>query len=258
MILRKDKGIELILPRYDGNGNTFLIWDLGVFDIIEDERAFWARKLCQGYPGFKTDGLIFLRQIRQDYWEWDFRNSDGSQATFCGNAARVVAAYVGGNVQLQTAIGTVSVGWEPDKKRYFAQWSWHDGAHFISEPLCALNTGTPHWVVPGFPSREKALEVRSQDSVFQGQTNVTFVRYKGKGHIQSVTFEKGVEDFTLSCGTGAVAASWYARHFWHPDVSTWKVTTGAGPLFVDFSANQQVKLSGAVNFHFEIKIRDSW
>lgn len=212
-------------------GNDFLILDATDTPWRErNARAQWVVRWCDRHEGLGADGAVFLEPSNtadMDF-SWDFFNSDGSPAEMCGNAARAVAAYwyskvarrdfrfltpagpVGARVISAQAIEvTLSpVGYEawdlevppPSGGRTEIRYQF-------------VHTGVPHAVVAVSDLsdrdqlRKLALPIKAAPRFRDTGTNVTFVRPLGPGTVESVTFERGVEDFTRSCGTGAVAAA---------------------------------------------------
>ncbi|MCX7674502.1 MAG: diaminopimelate epimerase [Bdellovibrionaceae bacterium] len=234
--------------RYSANGNTFFLCDLQRLPIDESLRAEITQRLCQSWVGFRTDGVVFLRPLRQGEWEWDFRNADGSIAEMCGNAARVVAAHLGVGGRLKTLAGWVDfspikddeyeVNWLLDSKRTGSH-QWDEVFDFQGHPVPydLVQSGVPHAVVEMDPWPELARELRQKVGGARG-CNVTFVEMNHPGELQAVSFERGVEDFTLSCGTGAVAAALWAREL-HPDLQNFEVSMPGGGFKIRFTAERE-------------------
>ena len=189
--------------------------------------AALARRLCDRRRGIGADGLLVLtrrgRRVRLDYW-----NADGS-AAFCGNGSRCGALWAaargwvkGRRFTLDTARGPLEVNLtgrgraevtmpSPENLRLDLRLKTSAGArtvHFI-------DTGVPHAVVfvPDVETIDvKTLgrELRFHKAFGKDGANVDFVSARG-GALRLRTYERGVEDETLACGTGIVAAAAVAR-----------------------------------------------
>lgn len=243
-------------------GNDFLLVNL----LTVEQKQSWAtdfgpyprtelvRQWCDRHNGIGADGMVFLEADPELDFAWDFYNSDGSTAEMCGNATRAVSLYMqqllGKNsLRFRTRVGVIiaevqasglidaqlpAVGEHLEKQDF----------KFKGVPVFYdfVRAGVPHCVirVPNFNSkvemREQALVVKSLEPFEAEGTNVTFIRDVAPFEIDSITFERGVEDFTLSCGTGAVAAA-YAVLKGKQDQAV-KVNVPGGQLTVIWKENK--------------------
>lgn len=220
--------------KVSATGNDFLLVDLRSAPIAriwksewaKKPRAHWVKEWCHRQEGIGADGMVFLEKNKEADFAWDFYNSDGSGAEMCGNAARAVSFYVSQTSKLKkfgfkTRVGIVEakVKSQSDiqvRLPEILEEKWIQPLEFKGAQMSYdfVRAGVPHAVirVPNMNERAKlreiAFAIKSQPQFLQAGTNVTFVREINKASIQSVTFERGVEDFTLSCGTGAVAAAY--------------------------------------------------
>jgi len=216
--------VEFRLIKATATGNDFLIADL--LDTAESTlwnkefggrpRADWVKTWCDRYTGLGADGVVILEPAAGLDFAWDFYNSDGSAAEMCGNAARAVSLYVArktGRRQLKfrTRAGEITavVHNSDDVEIHLPKIKGHEfGGEFDF-----VMAGVPHAVVKcGDLSDEtaltkRALEIRRLEKFKRDGTNVTFLKTINDEHIQTKTFERGVDGFTRSCGTGAVAAA---------------------------------------------------
>jgi len=250
--------------RFNASGNTFILCDLDLQPFDETDRPELVKKLCNEFVGFRSDGFIFLKKINAQEVEWDFYNSDGSSAEMCGNATRAVACYlqVQSPVILKTSIGNIEIG-QSNQNQYYARWKilaeavWEQEFNYQGHLIAYdyLNTGVPHAVVEMNPHLELAKKLRS----FQGHSsegmNVTFIESKFPGEVTAVTFERGVEDFTLACGTGAVAAAIWSKEL-SPELKSHEVEMPGGILEVTFLENEVIELTGPaqLDFKFEVEL----
>ena len=252
--------------RYSANGNTFFLCDLQTFPIDASFRSELTQRLCQSWVNFRTDGVIFLMPLRQGEWEWDFRNADGSSAEMCGNAARAVAAYAGESGRLKTLAGWIDfapidenlfeVSWLLES-RYKDLQQWDEIFLFKESPIPydLVHSGVPHAIIEMDPWPELAQKVRHQIGGTRG-CNVTFVEMNHPGELQAVSFERGVEDFTLSCGTGAVAAALWAQEL-HPELQNFEVAMPGGRFNVRFTSEkggQRVFLNAPCYKDFKLEV----
>jgi diaminopimelate epimerase len=220
------------LIKASATGNDFLFVDLidqsGPALFPAAGRPTWVRAWCDRHQGIGADGVAFLERAASPGLDfaWDFYNSDGSPAEMCGNASRAVALHRSlksgrSEIAFQTKSGEVrarvnsaddiEVALAPVAESAWNQWSGDDGPSRLSFDF--VRAGVPHAVlrVPDIGDRESlralAAEVKRDRRFHPHGTNVTFVHPVSSTILDSVTFERGVEDFTLSCGTGAVAAA---------------------------------------------------
>lgn len=217
---------KIIFHKLHGAGNDFIIFNPEF--SVRNKKSF-VKKLCQRSLGVGADGVVFLYKKRggQNLYRWDFFNKDGSSAEACMNASRCVVYFVSqvlkksGVVRFETAAGLMAG--EVQKKGVELELL-NISEEILREkkevPLknkkrvsgVFLDTGVPHFVVTvseWAPEkwREMAAEIQKYKKFFPKETNVTFVQKKKSPHLRAVSFERGVRDYTLACGTGAVAAA---------------------------------------------------
>ena len=242
-----------------GAGNTFHFF----YNISQKDKNILSsskkiQNLCEQYP---ADGLVFLNLDIDNKYYWDFYNKDGSQAEMCGNATRCVGYYVENilkkdfsNVFLKTAKGTVEI--QMQKNNLYT---------VLMLPTCVLkheslffcNTGVPH-VVFEISQTDKSLDWFSeckrirQDQFFQPEgTNVTVVQIienpkSSIKNIKAVSFERGVENFTKACGTGAIAAALYLSERYQIQKSV--IEMPGGDLTIDVTDYSKPTMMGPATF----------
>lgn len=208
----------------EATGNDFIIVDL--IDPAKSQlwqaefaslpRSTFVKQISDRHFGLGADGVVFLEPASDLDFGWDFYNNDGGSAEMCGNAARAVSLYVHltsqkTELKFKTKVGVVNAkihsarDIEVELPAILTQ-KWGSEFDFV-------NSGVPHVVVKTTnikdtaKMRDTALELKRRAEFQKDGTNVTFVKEQGPGKIESVTFERGVEDFTLACGTGAIAAA---------------------------------------------------
>ena len=247
--------------KYQGTGNDFIIID-NRNNVFNPGNSGLINRLCDRRFGIGADGLILIGALDGYDYEMIYFNSDGFRGTMCGNGGRCAAAFafkhgIAGPSQRFLAPDGIH---EAHSENNIIRLTMSDvknvskisGNHFI-------NTGSPHYVV--FTSDPDNLDVFSEgrkirwsDEFKPGGTNVNFVEIQQDG-IFVRTFERGVEDETLSCGTGVTAsaiASVLSGHFVSTPV---KVRTRGGELKVEFEIRPDlitgIKLCGPATFVFE-------
>lgn len=224
---------RLPVIKLSATGNDFLLVDLTQTanatlwkkDFGKKKRAHWVKIWCDRHEGLGADGMVFIEKDKTLDFAWDFYNSDGSGAEMCGNAARAVSLYMSqrlkkSKLEFKSKIGPVAAVVKSEKQievrlPEIKEDQWNQVVEWKGAKLNFdfVRAGVPHAVVrvPNLNEksslRDFALEIKRLPSFLKDGTNVTFVRLISQDKVESMTFERGVEDFTLSCGTGAVASA---------------------------------------------------
>jgi len=200
------------IAKYSANGNDFVIYHT----FIKKDRSEEAKQLCNRQDGVGADGLIVLVPHNEYDFEWDFYNSDGSYASMCGNGSRACAhyAYTNGlapsSMDFLTGAGVIHA--EVEGSMVLSELTppeildkniTHNGKSWW-----LIDTGVPHLVsfvddISVFDI-EEARELRYK---YNANLNIAFVE---DGNLKVRTYERGVEDETLACGTGMSACFYRA------------------------------------------------
>lgn len=250
----------LHFEKYQGNGNDFIIIDNREADFVLTSSQI--RKLCDRHFGIGADGLIFLGNSALYDFEMEYFNSDGNLSSMCGNGGRCLAAFafskgiVGRN---EMTFGAFDGKHEAiilkeilKGKKYDVSLEMSDVTEVNHDDnFYFLDTGSPHYV----EFVEKAAEI---DVVHEGRktryselfspdgTNVNFVEISGD-RIFVRTYERGVENETLSCGTGVTASAIAA--FLETGKKDFQIHTTGGDFRVNFEEEDgvftSVKLIGS-------------
>lgn len=209
----------ILTHQLSGAGNTFSVtWESSETKSISD-RPMFVRTVCEIT---KTDGFIFLSWLNEEqhHIQWDFYNNDGSMAEMCGNATRCVAFYAkniihieGNHLKLQTIAGIIDIK-ILDKELFEVKMTAVQKFNHPNYFWC--DTGVPHIVieVPNYENyhdlKSYCRELRFHPDFQPRGTNVTLVKLDTAANkMKAVSYERGVEDFTEACGTGAMAAAYY-------------------------------------------------
>ena len=208
--------------KLQGSGNDFLVVD-NRQEALKDLRNL-ARRLCQPKISVGADGLIAIEKSASADFRMRIINADGSEAEMCGNGARCVArvAHLLGiapaRMSFETLAGIIRAEVVGERVKIFMN-SPHSLAleqklSFNGQEynLHSINTGVPHVIVPWenleeAPVAELGRKIRFHSTFAPAGTNVNFIHQSDEHNINIRTYERGVEDETLACGTGSVAAA---------------------------------------------------
>lgn len=247
--------------KYHGAGNDFIILDNRTEEynnLTREQIAF----LCHRRFGIGADGLMLLNTDTQTDFAMRYFNSDGGESTLCGNGGRCITAFAKqlGLIQQSTRFMAIDGAHEADiREDGIVTLAMHDVNDVEEyETYMALNTGSPHYVsitdyVNDINVAQEGRLIRNSPKYRDEGINVNFAEVLQENHLLVRTYERGVEDETLSCGTG-VTASAIAYAYGRIGQQSIKVTTPGGELQVDFMAQgnvfTQIYLSGPAQFIF--------
>lgn len=213
--------------KMQGSGNDFIIIDNRDRAIAPDAMPAWAKALCPRAFRIGADGIIFLEMDNsgQAATKWHFFNADGSRAEMCGNGSRcatLLAHHLGmagaehvmltdaGPIQARVFAdaGEVEVQLTPVRDQALNLDLDVDGTPVVAH---FANTGVPHAViitddVKAIDIREMGAKVRYHQHFVPAGTNANFIQIIDRTHILLRTYERGVENETYACGTGAAAS----------------------------------------------------
>ncbi len=211
--------------KMSGCGNDFIIIDNRSPVIQENDLNAFIVGICRRKMSVGADGVILIEKSDTVDFKWRFYNSDGSLAEMCGNGARCVArfAYLNGitgpEMAFETLAGVVSASvsesglvktkmTDPLDLKLDRQLILKSGTVEVS----SVNTGVPHAVMvvdnlDETPVKEMGKEIRFHPDFAPAGTNANFVAVQPDKIVAVRTYERGVEDETLACGTGCVASA---------------------------------------------------
>lgn len=213
--LLREKGIPMHLPfyKYQGTGNDFIIID-NRQNILHAYSTSLVQKLCNRRFGIGADGFMVIKNHREYDFEMTYHNADGSQS-LCGNGSRCAVHLANqlGIIDQEAYFLTTDGPHQASIKKDLIHLQLHDVSEIQTwQDGYLLNTGSPHYVQQVDDGTDldvyKAGKKIRNAPPFQKQgINVNFVSLEKDNKISVRTYERGVEDETLSCGTGVVAAA---------------------------------------------------
>jgi diaminopimelate epimerase len=234
--------MELSFYKYQGTGNDFVIFDNRKGEVVLSQTQI--KHLCDRKFGIGADGLMLLCNKEGYDFEMIYYNADGSPSTMCGNGGRCLVQFAHSlgihksNYHFLAVDGDHEA--EIDQMNKTVRLKMQD-VNEVEEHVgySILNTGSPHYVKFDTDVRhkniiEEAREIRFSNT-FKGEgININFVETISSYEIYVRTYERGVEDETLSCGTGVTAAALMSAH---NDVgfNEVEVQTNGGKLSVEFN-----------------------
>ncbi len=261
---------QMSFYKMSGSGNDFVIIDNRERGIPQDDLENFSKKICSRKDSVGADGLILLEDSSESDFKCRFFNADGSEVPMCGNGSRCIArfAYLKGLVKqdmvFEVASGRIRAQVFGEKVRLFLPPPSSPtldlrlslgGRDYI---INSINTGVPHVVkfvsnLEGYEVQRIGRQIRFHDHFKPEGTNVNFVERLDHRRIRIRTYERGVENETLACGTGALAASIVAflKDLVSPPV---KVETRGGETLIVYFRDpkfEDLSLEGRVSAIYE-------
>ena len=260
--------MKLEFYKYEGTGNDFIMIDNRLQHFLADNVKL-VEKLCDRRFGIGADGLILLENDPDFDFRMVYFNSDGNPSSMCGNGGRCLVAFaqklgvIGAETNFIAADGPhYATMYEPGKVSL--QMKDVDALRVTPEYVF-LDTGSPHHIelvdsVSGVDVKTRGAAVRYSDLYGAKGSNVNFVEAKDENTFKVRTYERGVEDETLACGTGITASAIAAHYSGLTKKLSVNMIARGGSLNVTFQVEankyKNVMLTGsAMNvFDGEIKI----
>jgi len=256
--------MNIAFEKYHGAGNDFIM--IEAKDLPgELFTQNLVKFLCDRHFGIGADGLILLLESKNADFRMKYFNSDGKEGTMCGNGGRCITAFAchKGWIEKKTLFEGIDGKHEAlindDGKVRLRMIDVQDISVLSDGYL--IETGSRHFVrfvenIDLIDVYNQGRKIRHQSRFAPEGTNVNFVKIDSPGQISIRTFERGVENETLACGTGAVASAISAYMFEKNDISSYAVNVKGGMLQVEFSPNNQhlftkVWLEGPAEFVYK-------
>lgn len=233
--------MHLTFFKYQGAGNDFILIDnrKNQVQLSTDH----IKHLCDRHFGIGADGLMLLEQSQIADFKMVYFNSDGKESTMCGNGGRCIVAFAKKLKlirQTTTFEAVDGLHYAEVLKNGHIRLQMKNVTNIRSyKNAYVLNTGSPHYVqfVKNLASvnvYEKGRKIRYHKDFRKKGINVNFVEINDTHHIAVRTYERGVENETLSCGTGVTAAALVTAHKYEIPEGIIHITTRGGPLWVEF------------------------
>ncbi|MGZ0014569.1 diaminopimelate epimerase [Yeosuana sp. AK3] len=248
--------------KYQGTGNDFVMID-NRQELFDKTNTKHIAFLCDRRFGIGADGLILLENHKDLDFKMVYYNADGNESSMCGNGGRCLVAFA-------KQLGVIS------NKAIFEAI---DGLHYAEiennivklqmqnvdsiekyENHVFLNTGSPHHVqfeehIEDFDIRNKGSKIRYGEPYNEAGSNVNFVKKISETTFAVRTYERGVEDETLSCGTGVTAVALAMNYLGEANQNLITLQTKGGDLKVTFEKEghsyKNVWLIGPAKFVFK-------
>ena len=255
------------------SGNDFVVID-NRRKAAKNPLAF-TKAICEQHTGIGADGVLLFENSRKADFKMRIINSDGSEAEACGNGFRCIARYAKERMgyparfRFESVAGLIDA--EVKSSRVRVQLVQPSGLRERAQiqvlghrlHYSFINTGVPHTVifVEGLSKVDVAglgRAIRFHKDFQPKGTNVNFVEVKNQNQIQVRTYERGVENETLACGTGSTASAIISCLLGYAKPPVRVKTSGGEILTVDFKKEQgkitSVTLEGEARFVFEGKL----
>jgi diaminopimelate epimerase len=265
MTVRTEQRLVVEFTKMTGAGNDFIVVDNRFFHFTDDELSEMASRYCPRKTGIGADGLLALSSVGSDssarfrmgYW-----NADGTVGTMCGNGARCLARFAsisgisGHPMAFESDAGTVMADvpesieedvrvYLPTYRDYRPELKPESGGGAI-DSVDFIWTGTEHLVVfvddvASAPVQYLGSVLRNDRSLSDVGANASFVQVISEGgerpgsRLNVRTYERGVEEETLACGTGALASALCARLSGRALTDRIQVKMPGGTLTVGFT-----------------------
>lgn len=234
--------MQIEFYKYQGTGNDFVMID-NRSDFFPKSNVRLVERLCDRRFGVGADGLILLENDVETDFRMVYYNSDGNESSMCGNGGRCLVAFA-------NQLGVIH-----DKTTFIAT----DGLHHATvnkesivslqmidvnevqkkDSYTFLNTGSPHHVqivddLEHYNVKENGAAIRYGELYGQKGSNVNFVKKISDSEFSLRTYERGVEDETLACGTGATAVAIAMNATGQTDKTAIDINVEGGKLAVSF------------------------
>ena len=255
--------------KMSGAGNDFIVLDRTAWEGIPGDRSVWVRAVCRRGLSVGADGVLVVGEAGPGRARVDFFNPDGGDA-FCGNGSRCAARYVATRTKpearslvLLTAVGEVPavidggvVSLTLPPPRDLGEIVLEDGETTFRGRW--IDAGVPHLVLPvsglaAYPLERIGPSLRRHPKFGPSGANVNLVESDASDRVHVRTWERGVENETLSCGTGAVAAALASRRVGAPETVVVVPRSGVA-LTVTFEGDPshpvRARLTGDARFVF--------
>jgi diaminopimelate epimerase len=238
--------------KMSGSGNDFILIDNRDGGVAVGDVVRFVRRVCERKVSVGADGLILIERSAKVDFKWRFFNADGSEVEMCGNGGRCAArfAFLNGIAGERMSFETVAGIIDAEVKGDIVKLRLTDPHSLVIDDeirigntvlfVHSVNTGVPHVVhfvrdPDQFDVFTTGRAIRYHEHYQPAGTNANFAAVLDGRTLRVRTYERGVEDETLACGTGSVAAALIA----------------AGKGFVTAPVDVRVQSGETLRIHFE-------
>jgi diaminopimelate epimerase len=262
--------MKIKFDKYQGAGNDFILMDNreNIYNKLSKDQV---KNMCDRHFGIGADGAMLLNEKDGFDFEMIYFNADGNEGSMCGNGGRCIVQFASG------------LGIKKNEYSFLATDGAHKAEIYLDKEISLkmnnvnsiqfsidhyiLNTGSPHYVkfvkdLAHFDVVTEGRKIRYSKQFSENGINVNFVETLHDDEIFVRTYERGVEDETLSCGTGVTASALVAAHN-DNGFNRVEVKTKGGNLSVEYEKKSETEfeniwLSGPATFVFsgEIELKD--
>ena len=257
--------MKIKFQKYQGTGNDFIIINNNRLSFPNKNKDL-IKHLCDRKFGIGSDGLILINPSAKTDFEMLYFNSDGNLGSMCGNGARCSVKFAQNQkiIKSNTIFNACDGNHNATINKDLITLSMKpvDKIKTFNNDLF-LNTGSPHYIrfvenIEGFNVYNEGKLIRNSSEFKDEGVNVNFVQIISENEFSVRTFERGVEDETLSCGTGVTAVALAMFHLKKNKIKKLKIKTRGGELTVEFNNSEngysEIYLTGSVKMIFSGEI----
>ncbi|HLT32267.1 MAG TPA: diaminopimelate epimerase [Aquaticitalea sp.] len=232
--------------KYQGTGNDFVMID-NRQELFDKNNTKLIAQLCDRRFGIGADGLILLESHSEVDFKMIYYNSDGNQSSMCGNGGRCITAFANflGIIDGKATFEAID-GWHHSNiLNNLVRLQMQDVTSIENHKThLFLNTGSPHHVqidpdLEIMDIKSEGRRIRFGAPYFKEGSNVNFVKKLSEDGFLVRTYERGVEDETLSCGTGVTAVALAMNYLGETKNNHVTIQTQGGQLQVSFERNEE-------------------
>ncbi len=232
--------------KYQGTGNDFIIVDNRLLKINKNDTKR-IEQLCDRRFGIGADGFILLENDEQSDFKMVYYNSDGNESSMCGNGGRCIVAFARflGIIENSTKFLAIDGMHEAKIENGLVHLQMKNVEEIQQfEKHQFLDTGSPHHVelvsnLTNFEVKSQGSKIRYGAPYNHEGSNVNFVEQTSDDSFAVRTYERGVENETLSCGTGVTAVALAMHKSGKTNAESVKLKTLGGELKINFKPQKQ-------------------
>ncbi len=254
--------MKIKFQKYQGTGNDFIIINNKALNFPVKDKSL-INRLCNRKFGIGSDGLILINPSERTDFEMLYFNSDGSLGSMCGNGARCSVKFAQNNsiINNEATFGAFDGNHSATIRGGLVFLSMKDvkNVKYFGNDLF-LDTGSPHYIqiideLDNFNVFDHGIKIRNSSKFKKEGVNVNFVKVISDSEFYVRTYERGVENETLSCGTGVTAVALAMHKLGLTNLKKVKIKTKGGTLNVEFKPKEngfeKIILSGSVVLVYE-------